>query len=87
MVHDDHDLHWTVSRGVATHVSLDARLFDSGLVRFSLWVAGVPAAADSPVPPVRASNARTEGINRVSMDVGCRACGFRNPTNHSGRVR
>jgi transposase len=33
------------------------------------------------------TNARTEGINRVIKDVGRRACGFRNPTNHRRRVR
>jgi transposase len=33
------------------------------------------------------TNARTEGINRVVKDVGRRACGFRNPTNHRHRVR
>jgi hypothetical protein len=76
MASDDHDLHWTVSRGVDTHVSPDAREPPAG-----------PAAADAPVPPERASTARIEGINRVIKDVGRRACGFRNPTNHSRRVR
>ena len=33
------------------------------------------------------TNARTEGINRVIKNVGRRACGFRNPTNHRRRVR
>jgi transposase len=33
------------------------------------------------------TNARTEGINRIIKDVGRRACGFRNPTNHRRRVR
>ena len=33
------------------------------------------------------TNARTEGVNRVIKDVGRRACGFRNPTNHRRRVR
>ncbi len=28
------------------------------------------------------SNAKTEGTNRIIKDVGRRACGFRNPTNH-----
>lgn len=35
----------------------------------------------------RHTNARTEGINRIIRDVGRRACGFRNPTNHRRRVR
>jgi len=33
------------------------------------------------------SNAKTEGTNRIIKDVGRRACGFRNPTNHRRRVR
>lgn len=33
------------------------------------------------------TNAGTEGINRTIKDVGRRACGFRNPTNHRRRVR
>ena len=33
------------------------------------------------------TNARTEGTNRVIKEVGRRACGFRNPTNHRRRVR